>query len=220
MKEKILGLFLVFLFFLPSMAQDITGVVLKNGKPKKGINVWLKKADRAMDTDKEGKFYFFDVAEDDTLLITAGTRADAEFPVENMKNITVDLNKKDFVVSDGTKEQRLPYVMLPLPKPSDGVTHEMIMRSGLRSISDILKSYMTGVVVSTDGGTTKVLVHGISSINSSTEPLVVLDGMALQGVDIENLVPVEEIALIKVVKDGSGYGVRGANGVIEITTRK
>ncbi|MBQ6747001.1 MAG: TonB-dependent receptor plug domain-containing protein [Bacteroidaceae bacterium] len=220
MKEKLLGLFLVFLFFLPSMAQDITGVVLKNGKPKKGINVWLKKADRAMDTDKEGKFYFFDVAEDDTLLITAGTRADAEFPVENMKNITVDLNKKDFVVSDGTKEQRLPYVMLPLPKPSDGVTHEMIMRSGLRSISDILKSYMTGVVVSTDGGTTKVLVHGISSINSSTEPLVVLDGMALQGVDIENLVPVEEIALIKVVKDGSGYGVRGANGVIEITTRK
>ena len=218
MKEKLLGLFLVFLFFLPSMAQDITGVVLKNGKPKKGINVWLKKADR--DTDKEGKFYFFDVAEDDTLLITAGTRADAEFPVENMKNITVDLNKKDFVVSDGTKEQRLPYVMLPLPKPSDGVTHEMIMRSGLRSISDILKSYMTGVVVSTDGGTTKVLVHGISSINSSTEPLVVLDGMALQGVDIENLVPVEEIALIKVVKDGSGYGVRGANGVIEITTRK
>ena len=79
---------------------------------------------------------------------------------------------------------------------------------------------MTGVIVTTDGGSTKVTVRGISSINASTEPLVVLDGIALQGADIENLVPVEEIAVIKVIKDGSSYGVRGANGVIEITTRK
>ena len=202
------------------MADDISGVILKNGKPRKGINVWLKKADRAMETDKEGKFFFGDVAEDDTLQITAATRADAKFPVGNWKDIIVELAKKDFVVSDGTKEQRFPYTMMPLPKPSDGVTHEMIMRSGQRSIADILRNYMTGVLVSTDGGTTKVLVHGISSINSSTEPLVVLDGMALQGVDIETLVPVEEIAVIRVIKDGSGWGVRGANGVIEITTLK
>ena len=220
MKEKLLGLFLVSFIFLPSMAEDITGIVLKNGKPKKGINVWLKKADRAVDTDKEGKFYFFDVAEDDTLLVTAGPRADAEFPVGDMKDITVNLEKKDFVVSDGTSEQRLPYIMAPLPKPSDGVTHEMIMRSGLRSVAEILKSYMTGVIVSTEGGTTKVMVRGINSINSSTEPLVVVDGMALQGADIETLVPIEEIANIRVIKDGSGYGVRGANGVIEIKTMK
>ena len=220
MKEKLLCLVLVSLVILPSMADDITGVILKNGKPKKGITVWLKGADRAMETDKEGKFYFFDVAEDDTLQITAGARADAKFPVGDMKNITVDLDKKDFVLSDGTKEQRIPYTMLPIPKPTDGVTHEMIMRSGQRTIADILRNYMTGVIVSTDGGTTKVMVRGINSINSSNEPLVVLDGMALQGVDIETLVPVEEIAVIKVIKDGSGWGVRGANGVIEITTRK
>lgn len=220
MKEKLFGLVLVSLVCLPSMADDITGVVLKNGKPKKGINVWLKNADKAVETDKEGKFYFSDVAEDDTLQITAGARIDAKFPVGDMKNITVELDKKDFVLSDGAKEQRIPYTMLPVSKSTDGVTHEMIMRSGQRTIADILRNFMTGVIVTTDGGSTKVMVRGISSINASTEPLVVLDGIALQGADIENLVPVEEIAVIKVIKDGSSYGVRGANGVIEITTRK
>lgn len=220
MKGNLFGLVLFSLVCLPSMADDITGLILKKGKPMKGINVWLKNADRAVETNKEGKFYFFDVAEDDTIQITAGPRADAKFPLGDLKNITVELDKKDFVLSDGTKEQRIPYTMLPIPKSSDGVTHEMIMRSGQRSIADILRNFMTGVIVSTDGGSTKVMVRGISSINASTEPLVVLDGIALQGADIENLVPVEEIAVIIVIKDGSSYGVRGANGVIEITTRK
>lgn len=39
---------------LSSMADDISGVILKNGKPKKGITVWMKKADKAVETDKEG----------------------------------------------------------------------------------------------------------------------------------------------------------------------
>ena len=200
-------------------ADSISGIVTKKGKPRRGVTVWLKLADKSIETDKEGRFIFANASPEDTLCITAGTRADARIPVGEKQTIVVDLDKNDFSVNDGQSEERFKYTMLPLPKSSDGVTHEMIMRSGLRSVADILRNYMTGVQVSTDGGTTKVLIHGVSSINSSTEPLVVLDGMGLQGADIENLVPVEEIALIRVVKDGSGYGVRGANGVIEITTR-
>ena len=190
------------------------------GKPKKDITVWLKKADVTIETDKEGRFAFFNVSPDDTLYITAGNRADARIPVRDKQTITVNLDKSDFTVNDGQSEERIKYTMLPLPKASDGVTHEMIMRSGMRSVADILRNFVSGVIVSIEGGTTRVLIHGISSINSSTEPLVVLDGMALQGADIENLVPVEEIATLKVNKDGSGWGVRGSNGVIEITTRK
>lgn len=220
MKKKLLGWILVSLICLPIMADDISGIIMKNGKPKKGITVWMKKADQAMETDKDGKFFFSNVFDGDTLQITASAKSDAKILLRDWRKITVNLEKKNYTVNDGNSEISYDYIMLPPMKVGDGVTHEMIMRSGLRSIPDIIRSYVSGVVVTSDGGSSKVQIHGISSVNSGTDPLVVLDGVALQGVDLDTLMPVEEIASLKVIKDGSGYGVRGANGVIEITTLK
>lgn len=220
MKRTLLGWALVSLMCLPLMADDISGVILKNGKPKKGITVWMKKADQAVETDKDGKFFFSNVFDGDTLQITASAKSDAKILLRDWRKITVNLEKKNYTVNDGNSEISYDYIMLPPMKVGDGVTHEMIMRSGLRSIPDIIRSYVSGVVVTSDGGSSKVQIHGISSVNSGTDPLVVLDGVALQGVDLDTLMPVEEIASLKVIKDGSGYGVRGANGVIEITTLK
>lgn len=220
MKRTLLGWALVSLMCLPLMADDISGIILKNGKPKKGITVWMKKADQAVETDKDGKFFFSNVFDGDTLQITASAKSDAKILLRDWRKITVNLEKKNYTVNDGNSEISYDYIMLPPMKVGDGVTHEMIMRSGLRSIPDIIRSYVSGVVVTSDGGSSKVQIHGISSVNSGTDPLVVLDGVALQGVDLDTLMPVEEIASLKVIKDGSGYGVRGANGVIEITTLK
>lgn len=220
MKEKLLALAFVALWCLPSMADDISGVVLKDGKPKKGITVWLKKADKAVVTDKEGKFFFSDAFAGDTLQITASAKADAKIALGDWQQITVNLGKKSFTVNDGRSEQNYEYSMLPPTKGSDGITHEMIMRSGIHTIPELIRNYVSGVVVTTDGGSSKVQIRGISSVNSGTDPLVVVDGMALDGVDLDTLMPVEEIASLKVIKEGSAYGVRGANGVIEITTIK
>lgn len=220
MIRKLIGMVLLVLMALPSTAQEISGVVLKNGKPKKGITVWLKKADKIMETDKEGRFTFTDAYRGDTLQITATAKADAKIAIADWKEITVNLEKKNYTFNDGTTETSAEYVVLPAMKPGEGVTHEMIMRSGLRTIPDIIRNYVSGVVVITDGGSTKVQVHGINSVNSGTDPLVVLDGVAIQGADLDTLVPVESIASLKVIKDGAGYGVRGANGVIEIETIK
>lgn len=220
MKERFLGLALVSLVCFPSFADDISGVIMKNGKPKKGITVWMKKADKAMETDKEGRFFFSDVFDGDTLQITASAKSDAKILLQGWRQITVNLEKKNFTVNDGNSENTFEYIMLPTMKVGDGVTHEMIMRSGLRTIPEIIRNYVSGVVVTSSGGSSKVQVHGISSVNSGTDPLVVVDGIAMEGVDLDTLMPVEEIASLKVIKDGSGWGVRGANGVIEITTFK
>ena len=220
MKKKLLGWILVSLICLPIMADDISGIIMKNGKPKKGITVWMKKADQAMETDKDGKFFFSNVFDGDTLQITASAKSDAKILLRDWRQITINLEKKNYTVNDGKSENTYEYIILPPIKAEDGVTHEMIMRSGLRTIPDIIRNYVSGVVVTSDGGSSKVQIHGISSVNSGTDPLVVLDGVALQGVDLDTLIPVEEIASLKVIKDGSGYGVRGANGVIEIITLK
>lgn len=76
-------------------------------------------------------------------------------------------------------------------------------------------------------------IDGISSLNISSQPLVVLDGVILDmGYDNQTMhdgfysnllanIPVEDIASVKVLKNGVGiYGAKGANGVILINTNR
>lgn len=84
--------------------------------------------------------------------------------------------------------------------------------------------HVPGVQIDGDGIYAKVRIRGVSSLNSSNEPLFVLNGMALSGglSDAIQNVPVQEIKSVRVLKnveETGFYGVRGANGVIEIRTK-
>ena len=88
------------------------------------------------------------------------------------------------------------------------------------TIFDYLEGRVPGVqVVKTGTGTASVTVRGINSINSSTEPLYIVDGT--QVFDISSINP-RDVKSVDVLKDASAaiYGARGANGVIIITTKK
>ena len=91
-------------------------------------------------------------------------------------------------------------------------------------VSQALQGRVPGVDVnvntSAPGEAAKVRIRGISSINSSLDPLYVVDGVI--GVDATSLNP-NDIASLEVLKDASStaiYGARGANGVIIITTKR
>ncbi|MCC8018400.1 MAG: hypothetical protein LIO85_01310 [Rikenellaceae bacterium] len=83
------------------------------------------------------------------------------------------------------------------------------------SLLDYLKGRIAGVEVT--GGT--IRVRGINSINSGTEPLMVVDGVTMDVRSANALVMPRDIESITVDKTGSMYGVRGANGVIIIKTK-
>ena len=88
------------------------------------------------------------------------------------------------------------------------------------SLTDHLRK-LSGVYVSGSGPNAQVTIRGVNSINSSTEPLFVVNGQVLNGGlrAASEVVPVNEIQSIRVLKNASEtgfYGVRGANGVIEI----
>ena len=64
-------------------------------------------------------------------------------------------------------------------------------------------------------------IRGIGSINASNDALIVLDGMPYSGdLDMINPSDIESIRVLKDPVDISIYGMRGANGVIEIKTKK
>jgi TonB-dependent SusC/RagA subfamily outer membrane receptor len=94
------------------------------------------------------------------------------------------------------------------------------------SIANLLQGRASGVHVSTNpDGSISVRIRGASSFMSSSEPLYVLDGTpieagpngALVGV---NPYDIESIEVLKYPPATSMYGVRGANGVIVIKTKR
>ena len=88
------------------------------------------------------------------------------------------------------------------------------------TIYDYLKGRCPGVEIgpSGPGQTPSIRVRGINSINSPTEPLCVVDGTPVN--DLSTIDP-HDVYSVEVLKDAcaSMYGVRGANGVILVTTK-
>ena len=113
--------------------------------------------------------------------------------------------------------------------PSSGgsaVTSEDIRRAPGQPIEEVLKGRIAGVMVTRapDGGVA-VQIRGMTSIGGSNEPLYVLDGVPIQpgpGGSLTGIDPfdIESIEVLKDAASTSMYGVRGANGVIVIKTKK
>lgn len=94
-----------------------------------------------------------------------------------------------------------------------------IQMKGYTSIGEYLKGRVPGLQVMKAGSGYKYLIRGVSSINSPTDPLFIVDGVEVNDIDFVNPNDVERV---EVLKDASAsiYGNRGACGVIIITTKR
>ena len=114
----------------------------------------------------------------------------------------------------------------PTAPPSSVVTAEDLDRQPGQPIEQVLMGRFPGVmVIRAADGSVSVRIRGTTSIRGSNEPLYVIDGVEIQpgpGGSLTGINP-HDIATIEVVKDPAGeamYGVRGANGVIIIKTKR
>ena len=103
----------------------------------------------------------------------------------------------------------------------------------ITSAQDMLSGKIAGVSVTNDGGTpggsSTIRIRGGSSLNASNDPLIVIDGLAMDRQGVKGtpnalaMVNPNDIESFTVLKDASAtaiYGSRGSNGVIIITTKK
>lgn len=106
------------------------------------------------------------------------------------------------------------------------VTAEDIRRAPGRPIEELLMSRFAGVrVIRTSDGGIAVRIRGTTSIRGNNEPLYVIDGVAIRpgpGGSLTGINPydIESIKVLTDPADTAMYGVRGANGVIVITTKR
>jgi iron complex outermembrane receptor protein len=119
--------------------------------------------------------------------------------------------------------------LIPVESPTRSgnaeLTADEIARSGEQTVEEILQGRVSGVYVTrTPDGGFALRIRGSSTFNGSNEPLIVIDGKPLNK-NYRGSIPVSpyDIETIRVLKSAGQtafYGVRGANGVIEITTKR
>lgn len=214
--------------------RTLTGQVIDEKNERlPGVSVILKGTQRGTVTDAEGR-YKLDVPEGGaTLVFSFVGYLTQEVKVGNQTSLNVSL-KADSKVLD-----EIVVIGYGTTKKSDltgsvsGVKEAELLERPAPSLNQQLSGRLPGVQVNTNsgrpGGRTTVRIRGFSSINSSNNPLYVVDGVMLpQGTGDQFSNPIDyinpnDIVNVEVLKDASStaiYGARGANGVILISTRR
>jgi len=89
---------------------------------------------------------------------------------------------------------------------------------GSRDVLDVMRGRIPGVNIYGD----QIIIRGPNTLTGSNQPLFLIDGVPTRDVDAIKTIPVDEIDRIEVLKGPSSaiYGMRGANGVIAIYTKR
>lgn len=204
----------------------------ETGAPLPGAAILVKGTTQGTITNLEGKFSI-DVSSDAVLVISYLGYLSQEVSVNGQSSISIQLQP------DAKQLDELVVVGYGTQKRSDitgaigSVKSEDFNRGMITNPVDLLQGKVAGVNITSNSGepgaNQNVIIRGIGSLRSGTQPLYVLDGFLLDNAStgvatnpLSFLNP-NDIESIDVLKDASAtalYGSRASNGVIVITTKK
>lgn len=205
--------------------QMLTGKVTdEKGEPIPSASVAIKGTTKGTNTDIAG-MYRLDVPSDKAILVFSFVGyTTQEVVVGNRTILDVSLTPDDkaleevVIVGYGEQKKR------DLTGALSSIQSKDIVRGNPTLAAKALQGQVAGATITKSdnrpGSSYNITIRGENTINNSTAPLVVIDG--LMGGDMNNLNP-NDIQSMDVLKDASStaiYGARGANGVIIITTKK
>ncbi|MES2796498.1 MAG: TonB-dependent receptor [Bacteroidota bacterium] len=216
-----------------SQTNSVSGKVTDDkGETIVGASIAIKGTSRGTTSDVNGRYkldtpvnstLIFSFVGFDTQEIAVGTKTVIDIAFDSKTNQLQDV----VVIGYGTQRKS------DLTGSVGSVKADQLLERPVPSLNQGLSGRIAGVQVNNNsgrpGGRTTIRVRGFSSINSSNNPLYVVDGVMLpQGNQnqfssaIDYLNP-NDVASVEVLKDASStaiYGARGANGVILVTTKK
>ena len=230
--KTLLAFFLLATSMLTYAQTMINGVVTDEatGEAIIGANVIVKGTTNGTITDFDGNFILA-VQEGEILEISYMGYKTIEAKATNGMHIQLgedtELLEEVVVVGYGVVKKNDATGSVTAIKPD-------AMNKGLQTnAQDMLQGKIAGVNIATDGGVpgggATIRIRGGSSLNASNDPLIVIDGLAMDNNGIQgvanplSLVNPADIETFTVLKDASAtaiYGSRASNGVILITTKK
>ena len=207
---------------------EIVGVVVdaNTGESIIGASVQIKGAATGVITNIDGKFTIM-AAPSDVILISYVGYTPKEIKIGSRKVLSIDLNEdakqleEVVITAYGTGQKKASMVgsvesikPAELKVPSTNLSTAFAGR--LAGVIAVQKSGQPGA----DGA--NFWIRGVSTMNGVTDPLIILDGVQVSSSDLNNLDPeiIDSFSILKDAAASAVYGVRGANGVILINTKR
>ena len=227
MKKNLLITCVMLLFAITSMAQNkitISGVVTdKTGETVIGASVRVKgQESKGSITDINGKYQIVDVASNATLIFSYIGMREQEIAVNGRSTINVKMEEDSqlidevVVVGYGSAKKRDLTGSIVTVKAD-----EIASKPSTNPLASIQGKVAGVQVVNTGraGQDPEIRVRGTNSINGF-KPLYVVDGLFTDNINYLNTADIESMEILKDPSSLAIFGVRGANGVIIITTKR
>ena len=229
MKRKLmllLACFFVGIGLVTAQTQKVTGVVIseEDGQPVIGASVLVKDTQVGAITDVDGKFVLNNVPSSaKTLVISYIGMTTQEVAIQ--PNVEVRLHPNTevldevMVVAYGTAKKS------SFTGSASTIDNKKLESRPITNISKGLEGQATGVLTTSGSGqpgeSASIVIRGYGSINASSSPLYVVDGIPYNGtLSSINPADIESMTILKDASAGALYGARGANGVVMITTKQ
>ncbi|MBA3674797.1 MAG: SusC/RagA family TonB-linked outer membrane protein, partial [Chitinophagaceae bacterium] len=204
----------------------ITGKVTDaDANPLENVSVLIKGTNNGTTTDANGTYRLSVPKSSGNILVFSFVGfADKEIKQSQGNTVNLELEKSNqsldavVVVGYGTQKK------VNLTGAVSAITAADLESRPITAISSGLQGYLPGVTIRSftampgQNGST-IRIRGTGTLGDAS-PLIVIDGIPGGSMDILNVDDIESISVLKDAASSSIYGVRGANGVILITTKK
>lgn len=212
---------------LRAQTKQVTGIVTsaEDGQPVIGASVLVKGTSQGAITNVEGKFQLDGVsASAQTLVVSFVGMKTREVPVSEYVEVVLEsdqqvLDEVLVTVAYGTAKRS------SLTGAISSVDQKQIEMRPTSSVTSALEGSTSGVQINSTygapGSTPDIRIRGIGTVNGSSSPLYVVDGVPFSGsiADI-NPADIESLSVLKDAASCALYGNRASNGVILITTKR
>ncbi|MBF0729129.1 SusC/RagA family TonB-linked outer membrane protein [Bacteroides acidifaciens] len=204
--------------------RKIKGIIYdEQGETIIGASVLIKGEETGTTSDMDGKFTL-EAPQEATLVISYIGYHPQEIKVRKKTTLNIILKEDNqlldevVVVGYGTVKKS------DLTGSVSGVSTRQFKNQPVKRVENILQGRTPGVEVTATSGVPgagmKVRVRGTTSINKSSDPLYVIDGIiSSSGLDGINPSDIQSMEVLKDASSTAIYGSRGSNGVILITTK-
>lgn len=229
MRKTILFVMAVLLLSVPAFAQGlITGKVInKTTKtPLEGVTISIKGGASAVSAS-DGSFSIRSTKAEENLLITSIGFEQQSVKAKAGQALAISLNEdikslSEVVVTGvgvATSKKKLGIAV-------ESITSERLPRAVTASVDQALVGKIAGAQITSTNGSpgapTNILLRGINTLNRGTAPMIMLDGIEVKATNLNtlDLGSIDRIEIVQGAASATMYGAQGANGVIQLFSKK
>ena len=228
--DKLQRLFFVALFSVlaigaSAQGKTVSGTVLdKAGDTVIGASVVVKGTANGTITDLDGNFTLQNVPADGTIQISFVGYKTLDIAVKGQAAIKAvleeDTETLDEVVVVGYGTMKKRNLTTAVSRMDDKTIADRPLARAEQALQGQLAGVQARTVTGEPGSDLQIRVRGAASINASSDPLYVVDGVPMSTISNLNPADIQSIEVLKDAASAAIYGSRGSNGVVIVSTKR